>query len=407
MLSVWLGWRYALTRQSGGAANFLVRMAILSLTVGVALLVLVLSVMSGFEHELKNKILNLAPHITVSSPAPLAPDTVKELVEQYSSHKDVISIDPVVDLKILAVNGAKTKPLAIAGIGANSHLNKVLSAYINKGLISQDLNTIVLSEAVADVLGVSVGSHLLVLLADGGLMKRKAKVSAVTVVGLFNTQTELDQALAFVPLATAQHIANSQGAVSSLQIYTRDVMAAPRVANQLYYMTNKQFWVSDWTRTQGNLYHAIQTSRQMIILMLVVIIAVAAMNIVTAMIMVVSNKTREIAMLMAMGLRPSSAMAIVLVQGVLIGVLGIAIGLLAGSVLSFYITDIVVFIERALGYQFLKSDIYPITYLPSVLLLSDVLRLCIPAFLITVLTALYPAWRATKVLPAEALRYDK
>jgi len=184
-------------------------------------------------------------------------------------------------------------------------------------------------------------------------------------------------------------------------------MQAQIVARGLYGLLNSGHRIQNWTRSQGNLYQAIQASRQMVLLMLMVVVAVAAMNIVTAMIMVVQSKRQDIAMLMTMGLPAKRALLIILVQGLIIGLFGIGLGLLLGVGLSLSVDDVLPWLEKLLGYQFLKSDIYPISYLPTRVLWQDIVSVCIPALVISLLSALYPAWRATKILPAQALRYDK
>ena len=407
MFSVWLGSRYALTRQHGGSSHFLVRMAILSLAMSIALLILVLAIMSGFETELKTKILNLAPHISVSGAQPISATAQQDLTAALNKHPRIKAVEATVELKALAVKGLKTRALSLSGIRSGGHVNHVIGSYITAGTSINTGRNILISQVLATQMQLVVGESLMLMIADDGLLRRQPKVVALSVTGIFDTATELDQHLAIIPLTVAQSLGGFGDAVSAIQLFTDDVMAASSIAYSVREQLDTPLRIRDWTVSQGNLYQAIQTSRQMVLLMLFVVVAVAAMNIVTAMTMVVSNKSREIAMLMTMGLVARRALSIVLVQGLIIAILGISIGALVGVVLAVSITDIVIALEQVSGYQFLKSDIYPITYLPTKIVAADILSVCIPAFIITLLTALYPAWRATKVQPAEALRYDK
>ena len=407
MFNIWLGLRYALATGNAGSAGFLVRMAILSLASGTALLVLVLAVMSGFEHELKQRILNLVPHINIGHDAPLTPADVNYLTQLAATRPEVQSVDRVIELKLLLVKGKVTKAVGGVGLAANSHALRQLQQYRTKGNFSTAANSVMLSETLAAFLQLQVGDKLLCLVADDGLLRQQPTVASLHVTGLFRTRTELDQKLVMLPLATAARLAQLGEAVTAVHIMTSDVLAAPKLASELFRASNNQFWMRDWTRSQGNLFHAVQTSRQLILLMLLVIVAVAAMNIVTAMTMVVSNKRQEIAMLMAMGLTPKAALAMVLVQGLWIALVGIILGVVAGSLLAMNITALVQWLETLLNYQFLKSDIYPITYLPAIIRWQDIVSICVPALFITLLSALLPAIGATRVMPAEALRYDK
>lgn len=407
MLPLWLGSRYALSRQRGGSAQFLVRMAVLSLALSVALLILVLAIMSGFEHELKTKILNLAPHISVIAPRPIKAAEQHTLQTTLRQSPYITAIEPVVELKALAVKGTASHAIAVSGVAISGHVGQLMRSYLVAGNNLARGRNILVSQALADELKLVVGEPVLLMLANEGLVQRQATVVALSVSGIFNTGTELDQRLALVPLETAQQLAGLGAAVTSMQLYTSDVMAASSIAYRLGPSVSAPMRLRDWSINQGNLYQAIQTSRQMVLLMLFVVVAVAAMNIVTAMTMVVTNKQREIAMLMTMGLQAKRALAIVLVQGLIIAALGIGCGVLLGVALAFGITDIVLTLEQLLGYQFLKSDIYPITYLPTHIVAMDILSVCLPALGITLLTAMYPAWRASKLQPAQVLRYDK
>lgn len=407
MLATWIGFRYAFSRHVIGGVNFLVTMAITSLILGVSLLVLVLSVMNGFEHELKHRILSVAPHIRISNTQALTDEQLSDIDAVLATIPVVESVSQSVEARALMINGASTKALGIAGIQADEYLATRLQDFGLDDYRFPSDGEVTLSYPIAEALNISVGDTVMVLVATEGFMRRKNQVIGLTVASLFHTKTELDQLLAFTTLNTARQLVGIESGVTSLQVFTSDVMQAPLYGTDIYQRLEQRYWVADWTRSQGNLYHAIKTSKSMVLLMLGVIIAVAAVNIVTAMTMVVSNKTKEFAMLMAMGLTSKRLLYIVLAQAVMIAILGIASGVVLGALLSVSIGDLVAQLESFTGYQFLKSDIYPVTYLPSKLQWFDVVAVATPAFFITLIAAVFPALKASRTQPAQALRYDK
>lgn len=407
MLAVWIGFRYAFSRHVVGGVNFLVTMAITSLVLGVSLLVLVLSVMNGFEHELKHRILSVAPHIRISTTQALTEDQLVDVNRVLASVPVVQSVSQSVEARALMINGGATKALGLAGIERTEYLAKRVHDFGLPGYRFPNDGEVSLSQPIAESLKLSVGDTVMVLVATEGFMRRKNRVVGLTVASLFHTKTELDQLLAFTTLDTARELVGIESGVTALQVFTSDVMQAPMHATDIHQRLEQRYWVADWTRSQGNLYHAIKTSKSMVLLMLGVIIAVAAVNIVTAMTMVVSNKTKEFAMLMAMGVSSRRLLQIVLAQAVMIALVGIVSGLFLGVLLSLSIGDLVAQLESLTGYQFLKSDIYPVTYLPAKLQMFDAVSVAIPAFLITLIAAIFPALKASQTQPAQALRYDK
>lgn len=407
MLAWWMGRRYAFNTGSASGVSFLINMAIGSLALGVALLVLVLSVMNGFEYELKNRILNVAPHIRITQAVPIHEDAVNDIESTLSSRPQVRFIEPSIEQKVLLVKSGQTQAVNITGLKPESYLQSQMAGYLLEGSPRLKPQSVLVSQHLADQLDLGLQDRVMVLVASEGFTKRRNRVVPLSVTGIYATHTELDNALAFVDLETAADLAGLNNEVSAINIFTDNVMSARQTAYLVYKDLDKRYWVADWTQSQGNLYHAIQTSRQMVLLMLTVIIAVAAMNIITAMTMVVNHKTKEFAMLMAMGLKPIGLLRIVLVQAVVIALLGITFGVLIGILLALGIGDVVALIENLSGYQFLKSDIYPVTYLPSKIAVMDIVTVVIPAFFIALLAALYPAVRASRLQPADALRYDK
>jgi lipoprotein-releasing system permease protein len=224
--------------------------------------------------------------------------------------------------------------------------------------------------------------------------------------GIIRSGTELDQSLALLRLEDAQQLSGGRDNAIALRVSVRDLFAAPQIAGDLWRELQGRYYVSDWTATQGNLYAAIHLSKQLVSMMLAIVIAVAAFNVVSALVLVVNDKQGDIAILRSQGATPNGIIKIFLVQGFLVGVIGTALGVVFGIGLSLAVTDLVALIERVMHVQFLQSDVYPISYLPSDLRIADVLQVAGTALVMSTLAAIYPAWRAAKVQPAVALRYD-
>jgi len=223
---------------------------------------------------------------------------------------------------------------------------------------------------------------------------------------VLHTGTEIDQQLALMGLEAASALSASPGKVSGVRLQLDDLFAAPSVMRQFINESPPGFYGSNWTRTQGNLYEAIHMSKRLVELLLFLIIGIAAFNLVSTLIMVVVDKQGDIAILRTLGTSTGEILGIFMVQGGLIGLVGTSLGVLLGCLLSLVVTDLVLWLEALLGIQFLQSDVYPISYLPSDLQFADVFKIAATALVISLLASLYPAWRASRVQPAEALRYE-
>jgi lipoprotein-releasing system permease protein len=232
------------------------------------------------------------------------------------------------------------------------------------------------------------------------------RIKVVTVLAILNTHTEIDNTLALMDINVAADLSGYPGQITGVRLKVDDVFAAPEVVRDIMLTLTEDYHGSSWIRTHGNVYQAIQMSKSMVGMLLFLIIAIAAFNLVSTLIMVVVDKQGDIAILRTMGASTSEIMAIFMVQGGLIGLIGTSIGLVLGVTLSYFVTPLVQWIERIFGVQFLHSDVYPITYLPSELVAGDIAKVVITALLISFFVSLYPAWRASKIQPADALRYE-
>jgi lipoprotein-releasing system permease protein len=408
--SVFIGARYTGSRRGSRLTTFLSRTAIAGLTIGVALLILVLSVMNGFEREMRERILGLIPHVNLF-PADAQSDW-QSTARRVEKMPGVASVTPLLQLNGMVVNGEHVATTLLFGIDPQREARATaLAHFIDAKAIERlasDPQTIVLGQGLAKKLAVQVGDRITVVVPDAaaGDAQLRPRIVRFSVAGTIASGTELDETLALLRLDAAQQLGGSGDESVALRVMVQDLFAAPRIAADLWRELDGHYYSSDWTVSQGNLYSAIQLSKQLVGMMLAIIIAVAAFNVVSALVLVVNDKQSDIAILRSQGATSSGIVKIFLVQGFLVGLIGTLIGVVCGVGLSLVVTDLVALLERLLHIQFLKSDVYPISYLPADLRWPDVLRVAITALLMSTLAALYPAWRAAKVQPAQALRYD-
>lgn len=406
---VFVGLRYAGAKRRNQLVSFISLISMMGLAIGVALLIVVLSVMNGFEKEMQQRILGLVPQITITAygedqdwPA------IRSLV---GNHSEVEAVAPYISFNAMLLRGTDVETILVFGIdpGQESGVS-IIEQYIEGGSLLELAGLeqgIVLGAPLAVRMGLELGDNTTLMLTEETSSGRvKPRYARFTIAGIVNTGTEIDQGLALINFATATRLMGSNGAVQGLRLSVNDSFDAPRIAWELEQNLPYGFVTRDWTRTHGNLYSAIQLSRQLVGLMLLTIIAVAAFNVVSALVMIVTDKRADIAILRSLGASSGGIMSIFMVQGTMIGVVGTGLGALIGIVLSLLVTDVVGSLERLFHMQFLNSDVYPINYLPSDLRLEDVVLVCSTALLMSAFATLYPAWRAVRVQPAEALRYQ-
>lgn len=408
--SIFIGARYTGSKRGSRLTTFLSRTAIAGLVVGVALLILVLSVMNGFEREMRERILGLVPHISLYAADPSVDwHATAARVEKIPG---VISASPLLQLNAMLVNGRDAQATLLFGIDpARESRATALSNFLAADAIARlqnDAEAIALGQGLANELGVKVGDRITVIVPDRdvGTGNMRPRIARFTLAGLVASGTELDETLALLRLDAAQALSGEQSDAIALRVSVDDLFAAPRIAGELWRELEGKYYASDWTASQGNLYSAIALSKRLVGMMLAIIIAVAAFNVVSALVLVVNDKHGDIAILRSQGATSSGIIKIFLVQGFLVGAIGTVVGVIGGIGLSLVITDFVALLERILHVQFLRSDVYPISYLPSDIRWGDVVYVAGTALVMSTLAAIYPAWRAAKVQPALALRYD-
>ena len=412
-LFVFIGTRYTRAKRRNHFVSFISLTSMIGLALGVLVMIVVLSVMNGFDHEMRTRVLGMVPHATVESATPLA--DWHRLGEEALKHPQVLAVAPFSQMQGLLSHEGKVQKVLINAVDPQEEPKvSIIGEFFQQGRL-QDLAPgdfgMVIGDKAAAKLGVTLGDKITfvapeVTVTPAGMFPR---LKRFTVVGIFHVGAgEIDGHLV---LTHVQDLARLQrwraDQVQGVRLKFADLFQAPRTAWELAQsLGDGDYYARDWTRTHGNLYQAIRMEKAMIGLLLLLIVAVAAFNIISTLVMVVTDKKGDIAILRTLGSTPRQIMAIFMVQGTVIGVVGTAIGALLGIWAALNVSAAIAALERALGMKFLNADVYFIDYLPSQLMWADVLQVCAAALVLSFLATLYPAWRAARTQPAEALRYE-
>ncbi|MDQ7731521.1 lipoprotein-releasing ABC transporter permease subunit [Halomonas sp. SpR1] len=405
-----VGLRYVRAKRRNHFISFISLTSMLGLMLGVAVLILVLSVMNGFDHELRTRILGMVPHAKIESRVGMV--EWETLAEELMQRERVIGAAPYVEQQGMFSVGGRNQGAMVNGINPDwEDRVSIIGDHMRQGELSDLVPGewhVVLGSMLARNLGVGVGDRVTLLVPEASITPAGVfpRLKRFTVSGIFSVGAELDANLAYANIEDMQTLARLGDAVGGLRLELDDLFAASSETQAILNELGPEYRGSDWTFSQGNLFQAIQMEKRMIALLLTVIIAVAAFNIVSTLVMVVTDKRADIAILRTIGAKPSSIMGIFIVQGMAIGLIGIAIGVAVGVLLALTIADLIGWVEGTLGIQFLDAGVYFISDLPSRLQWNDVSRIVLAAFGLTFLSTLYPAWRAAKVQPADVLRYE-
>lgn len=407
--SIGIGWRYTRATKKSGLLSFLSSISMAGLILGVSLLVLVLSVMNGFERELKERILGLLPQASIYQAGGMEDwRALENVVSQYPS---VVASAPFIQVNGLLSYRQNTVPALIYGMDVQSELGiSNLAEFVEEDTLNaivQSKNKILLGLDLAKKLNVDVGAELMVL-APNTASRSSAKVAYLEVAGLVHSKSELDQSLVLANIHGLSSLRPQalHGKVDGLRLKFDDLDKAPWIAGRIVQNLGPQYYQSNWRRTHGNLYHAIQMSKKMVGLLMSLIVALAAFNVVSTLILVVIEKQSSIAILRTLGASSGDILRIFVVQGVVIGAGGVALGLLIGGVMVQIIEPFVALLESLFNIQFLHSDTYPLTDIPAEIRWGDILRVASTAMVLVFIATLFPAWKASRLQPAEVLRYE-
>lgn len=401
--SLFVGLRYSLDRNTNQLVSFLSRLSMFGLVLGVALLITVLSVMNGFDREMRGRILSLVPQLTVT-PWSAAEDW-QQLATELEGYQGVAGTAPFVQLNGMLIKNQKVQPALFYGLDPQREARvSNIADYADLSLLVTDNNgavPVILGAGLARALGVDEGDRVVVAIPSSS---SKVGFRRATVVGTVSTGTELDQNLLLLDLQQAKKMQAGSASVG-VRVRLDDVFSAPALAWELRNSLDRFYLIRDWTQQFGNMYQAIQMSRRLVSIMLLAVVAVAVFNVVSTLVMVVNDKQSDIGILRSQGASQGQILRVFLIYGAVIGLLGALLGAALGIGLALSVTDAVAALERLLNIQFLKSDVYPISYLPSDLRWQDVLLVSGVSFVMSLLATVYPAVRASRMPPAEALRY--
>ena len=384
----------------------------LGIALGVTALIVVLSVMNGFQTELRGRILAVVSHVQISGANGDMADW-EAVAKQSLSEPRVLAAAPYVQEQGMLSFGQSVRGAIVRGILPDLE-DKVADfrSHMKEGSLDSlapDSFNIVLGSELARALGVYVGDRLTLIAPQGvvtpaGVVPR---LKTFTVSGLFEVgMFEYDSGLALIRMEDAQRLYRLEDRVSGVRLKLDDLFKAREVVRQLASRLNTAAYLSDWTKSHANFFRAVQIEKNMMFIILSLIVAVAAFNIVSTLVMAVTDKQADIAILRTLGASPGSIMGIFMVQGALIGFIGLALGVAGGVALALNIDVVVPFIERLLGTELMSKEVYYISSLPSELQWGDVLTITGLSFVLSLAATLYPSWRASRVNPAEALRYE-
>jgi lipoprotein-releasing system permease protein len=407
-----IGTRHLRSTHRRGFVSFVAVMSVAGLMLGVATLVVVLSVMNGFERELRSRILSVTSHATIMGLGGTLSDW-QRVQRAAMRQSGVIAAVPYIESEALLANGKRVVGSQVRGVLPEEERKATgIAQHLKSGRL-EDLRAgaynVILGSALARTLEAHVGSTIIVMAPEGtatpsGVMPRMKQFH---VVGVFESgMFEFDNGLALIHLSDAAKLYRLDDDVTGIRLALEDPLRAPSTVRQLAFAMGGGFYVSDWTRKHANFFRSIEITKSMMFVILLMIVAVAAFNIVATLVMIVKEKQTDIAILRTLGAGPRNVLTIFAIQGVSIGLAGTLLGAGLGILISHNLESLVRGLERLLGTQFLDASVYFMSDLPAYVEGMDVLKVCSVAFLLCAFATLYPAWRASRTAPAEALRHD-
>lgn len=413
-LETWIGLRYLRAKKRNGFMSFITMISIAGIALGVMALIVVLSVMNGFQKEIRGQLLNVAPHAEIGYYDPSLGESWQDLRKYVAGKKEVLATAPYVADQALLANAGEVRGVQLRGI-----LPEEEQAVVDYGQNMpqgsfKDLKAgefdIILGQGLAEALGAETGGKVTVITPEGNVTPAGVvpRLKQFNVVGIVKTGVyEVDNSLAMTHLQDAQVLYRMGEGVGGLRLKLADPQNAPSfTANLIPKAEQDKVWVRDWTFSNRSYFEAVELEKRMMFIILTLIIAVAAFNLVSSLVMAVTEKQADIAILRTLGLSPGGVMKIFMVQGAFAGFFGTLIGVVFGVLLGLSVGRIVAFFENLFGVHLINSQIYFIDYLPSDVNPRDVVVIACISLLLAFLATLYPSWRAAKTQPAEALRYE-
>lgn len=410
-LALFIGLRYTRSRKKNHFVSFISLSSMLGIGLGVMVLVTVLSVMNGFDQEIHQRFFGMAPEITVTGPGEKLTNWT-EIAKKIKTIPEITALAPYVGGQGLLTHDGQVLPIVLTGIdpameeGVTHLEDKLLAGSI------KDLNHfgLILGKGLADNLGLMLGDKVTVMIPQAtvtpaGMIPRFKRF---TVEGVFSAGAgfNFDTKLAFINMADAQKLMQMGNDISGIKMKINNVYRAPELSEQLSQLLGEEYQVGNWTQQFGAFFQAIKMEKTMMFMILLLIIAVAAFNLVSSLVMVVNDKQAEIAILRTIGASPATILWIFIVQGMMVGVVGTVLGMAGGLLLASNATAIVNWLQSVFQVKVLSSSIYFVDYLPSEILFSDLWHICVMALLMSFAATIYPAWRASKTVIAEALHYE-
>lgn len=405
---LFIGLRYNAAKRKNHFISFVSLASILGLTLGVAVLIVVLSVMNGFDRELQNRILGMIPHAALHSYDPLT--DWQSLAKKAKQNPQVIGAAPFVHMQGMLTHQGSVSGVFVNGIDpVAEHEVSILDGFVKPGgvnLLKAGEFNMILGRTLAYQLGVGVGDKVTLVLPEASITPAGVlpRFKRFTVVGFFEVGAELDGMMAYIHIADASRLKRQPGVVDGVRLKVKDLFAAGHIVKEMSVHLGGRYYTSDWTDTHGNLFRAIKMEKSMVALLLLLIVAVAAFNIVSSLVMLVREKQSDIAILKTLGATPGTIRAIFIIQGTIVGFVGTIAGTIIGVVVALNIAGFAAWLEET--FQLHLLAFYFVNYLPSELRLEDVVIVTSVAFVLSILATIYPSSRAAKTEPAEALRYE-
>lgn len=409
---LFIGLRYTRAKRKSHFVSFITFISIAGVALGVFALIVVLSVMNGFGNELRNRTLSMTSHATITG-FDGTMSNWEETADIATQQDGVVGAAPYINKEVMLSNGSRVSGSLIRGIEPDLEVNvSLIAGKMISGRLS-DLKPgeygIILGRELANTLGVYEGDRITVITPQAtttavGVMPRLRRFK---VVGVFEVgMHEFDSAMSYVHIVDAGKLFRMEQKVSGVRLKLQDLFEAQKISRQLDAVIGEQYWVRDWTRQHSNFFKALKTEKTVMFIILLMVVAVAALNIVSTLMMTVTDKESDIAILRALGITPGSIMAIFMIQGAVIGLLGTLAGVSLGVPVALNVFEIVSWLEQIFSTDFLPDDVYYISDIVADVRPDEVITYAISAFVITILATIYPAWRASRTMPAEALRYE-